>query len=142
MTKMETIKTYSELMSIPTFEGRYQYLKLSGRVGSATFGSSRYLNQILYTSREWLSFRDAIIIRDDGCDLGCSDRKIVGRVIVHHIDPITVEDVINRHPKVFDPENVICVSHITHEAIHYGDEDLLMKDPVERRPFDTCPWRK
>ena len=129
-------------MTIPTYEERYRYLKLEGRVGEATFGYDRYLNQILYSSDEWQSFRDSIIIRDNGCDLGCIGYDVKVRVTVHHIDPITVEDVINRHPKVFDPENVITVSHNTHMAIHYGNEDLLAKPPVERRPNDTCPWRQ
>lgn len=136
-----TIKSYSELMSLPTFMERYQYLRIGSKIGEATFGYDRYLNQILYTSREWRRFRDQIIVRDNGCDLGCPDRELRERIIVHHINPITVEDVINRNPMVFDPENVICVSHNTHEAIHYGDEDLLVKNPIERKPNDTCPWR-
>lgn len=136
-----TIKSYSELMSLPTFTERYQYLRIGSKIGEATFGYDRYLNQILYTSREWRRFRDQIIVRDNGCDLGCLDRELRERIIVHHINPITVEDVINRNPMVFDPENVICVSHNTHEAIHYGDEDLLVKNPIERKPNDTCPWR-
>ena len=140
MTK-KTIKSYSELMSFPTFEERYEYLRIGSKVGEATFGYDRYLNQILYTSRKWRRFRDEIIIRDNGCDLGCPERELRERVIVHHINPISVEDVINEHPMVFDPENVICVSHNTHEAIHYGNEDLLVKDPIERKPYDTCPWR-
>lgn len=136
-----TIKSYSELMLLPTFMERYQYLRIGSKIGEATFGYDRYLNQILYTSREWRRFRDQIIVRDNGCDLGCPDRELRERIIVHHINPITVEDVINRNPMVFDPENVICVSHNTHEAIHYGDEDLLVKNPIERKPNDTCPWR-
>jgi hypothetical protein len=128
-------------MSFHTFEERYEYLRLGSKVGEATFGYDRYLNQILYKSPEWRRFRDEIIIRDNGCDLGCLDRELRERIIVHHINPISVEDVINRSPKVFDPENVICVSHNTHEAIHYGNEDLLVKNPIERRPNDTCPWR-
>ena len=138
---MTNIKTYSELMTIPTFEERYRYLKLNGRVGEETFGYDRYLNQILYTSDRWRSFRDKIIIRDEGCDLGCVGYDIPIRITVHHIDPITVDDVINEHPKVFDPENVITVSHNTHMAIHYGDESLLPLIPVDRRANDTCPWR-
>ena len=134
-------KTYSELITIPTFEERYEYLRLDGVVGEATFGYDRYLNQILYTSKEWRKFRDDIIIRDNGCDLACPGFEIPVRAIVHHINPITVEDVVNRHPKVFDPENVITVSHNTHEAIHYGDETLLIIAPNERTPNDTCPWK-
>ena len=136
------IKTYSELITLSSFEDRYKYLKLSGVVGSETFGYDRYLNQILYTSDEWKSFRRKIIIRDNGCDLGCEGFDIPTRITVHHIDPITVEDVLNRHPKVFDPENVITVSHNTHMAIHYGDESLLITSPPERRANDTCPWRQ
>ena len=135
------IKTYSELMTIPTFEERYEYLRLDGVVGKATFGYDRYLNQILYTSKEWRRFRDDIIIRDNGCDLGMPGFEIPVRAIVHHINPITVEDVVNRHPKVFDPENVITVSHNTHEAIHYGNETLLIIAPNERKANDTCPWK-
>lgn len=139
---MTRSKTYSELISIPSFIERYRYLRIGGRVGEDTFGHDRYLNQILYTSREWRSFRNKIITRDNGCDLAHGDRMLFERIIVHHINPITVEDVLNRHPKIFDPENVVCVSDITHKAIHYGDENLLIKDPIERRPNDTCPWRR
>lgn len=136
------IKTYSELVTLPTFEERYRYLRLRGCVGKETFGHDRYLNQILYTSPEWRSFRREIILRDDGLDLGCEGFDIFGRIIVHHIDPITVDDVLNRDPKVFDSNNVVCCSHNTHQAIHYGDESLLPLLPPERRPNDTCPWRK
>ena len=140
---MSIIKTYSELITIPTFEGRFEYLKLNGRVGETTFGSKRYLNQILYKTDKWLSTRDKIIIRDNGCDLGMKDREIKRplKVLVHHINPITIEDVLNGDHKVFDPENLITIMHMTHEAVHYGNEDLLIKDPVERFKNDTCPWR-
>ena len=141
MTKM-SIKTYSELITLPTFEERYRYLRIRGCVGKETFGHDRYLNQILYTSPEWKSFRRKIILRDDGLDLGCEGFNIFGRILVHHINPITVEDVLNRSFKVFDPDNVICCSHNTHQAIHYGDESLLPLLPPERKPNDTCPWRK
>lgn len=136
-------KTYSELITFPTFEERFEYLRLNGRIGETTFGSKRYLNQILYKTREWLSLRDRIIIRDNGCDLGIPGRDIIrpARILVHHIEPITIEDVLNRNPKVFDPDNLITIAHITHEAVHYGDENLLIKDPVSRRQNDTCPWR-
>ena len=136
------IKTYSELITIPTYLERYRYLKLDGVVGIETFGYDRYLNQILYHSDEWRAFRRDIILRDDGCDLACQGYDIHGRVLVHHIDPITVEDVLRRHPKVFDPENVILVSLNTHNAIHYGDESLLVIGPIIRTRNDTCPWRK
>lgn len=137
-----SIKTYSELITLPTFEERYRYLRIRGCVGKETFGHDRYLNQILYTSPEWKSFRRKIILRDDGLDLGCEGFNIFGRILVHHINPITVEDVLNRSFKVFDPDNVICCSHNTHQAIHYGDESLLPLLPPERKPNDTCPWRK
>lgn len=137
-----SIKTYSELITIPTFEERFAYLKLDGRVGMSTFGSKRYLNQILYTSDDWLASRDRAIIRDNGCDLGIPGREIQGKILVHHIDPITIEDILNNDPKVFDLDNLITIAHMTHEAVHYGDESLLIKDPVERRQYDTCPWRQ
>ena len=128
-------------MMLPTFLERYEYLKLSGRVGETTFGGKRYLNQILYKTDGWLRFRNKIIIRDNGCDLGILDREIMERLTVHHIDPITIEDVLNNNPKVFDPENVITTADITHKAIHYGDSNLLMKEPIIRREYDTCPWK-
>lgn len=135
------IRTYSDLIKLETFEERYQYLDLKGKVGEPTFGSKRYLNQILYKTDKWLALRDRIIVRDNGCDLGVPGRKIYGRVLVHHINPITIEDVLNENPKVFDPDNLITTSHLTHEAIHYGNEDLLIKDPIIRFKNDTCPWR-
>lgn len=135
------IRTYSDLNKLETFEERYQYLDLKGKVGEPTFGSKRYLNQILYKTDKWLALRDRIIVRDNGCDLGVPGRKIYGRVLVHHINPITIEDVLNENPKVFDPDNLITTSHLTHEAIHYGNEDLLIKDPIVRFKNDTCPWR-
>lgn len=135
------IRTYSDLIKLETFEERYQYLDLKGKVGEPTFGSKRYLNQILYKTDKWLDLRDRIIVRDNGCDLGIPGRKIYGRVLVHHINPITIEDVLNENPKVFDPDNLITTSHLTHEAIHYGNEDLLIKDPIVRFKNDTCPWR-
>jgi hypothetical protein len=135
-------RSYHELARLKTFEERYEYLRLSGMVGQSTFGSDRYLNQALYTSPEWKSFRNRIIIRDNGCDLGIEGRDVLGdRIIIHHINPLTVEDVENRSPVIFDPDNVVCVSHNTHQAIHYGDQSLLQKDPVERTPNDTCPWK-
>ena len=136
-------KSYRELIKIPTFEERFEYLKIGACVGESTFGSKRYLNQILYKTDEWLSVRDKIIVRDKGCDLGIRDREIIGgRILVHHINPITIEDILNRDPKAFDPNNLITIAHMTHEAVHYGNEDLLIKDPIERRPNDTCLWRR
>lgn len=140
-----SIKTYSELITIPTFLERYRYLRIGGQVGRDTFGHDRYLNQILYRSDEWRKdFRPKIILRDMGCDLGCRDHKIPEGVpiLIHHIDPITVEDVLNRHPKIFDPENVISTILNTHNAIHYGDESLLAIEPIVRFANDTCPWKR
>lgn len=136
-----SIKTYSELITIPTYEDRFRYLQLKGAVGKETFGYDRYLNQILYSSPEWRRLRDRIVIRDNGCDLACEGYDIYGRVLIHHINPISVDDVVSRKSNVFDPENLICVSHNTHNAIHYGDESLLVLAPVERTKNDTCPWR-
>lgn len=136
------IKTYSELSTFDTFEDRFQYLRLDGIVGEETFGFDRYLNQILYQSKEWKRCRRDIIIRDEGCDLGCEGFEVHGRILIHHINPITVDDIVNRNPKVFDPENLILTSHNTHNAIHYGDENLLIKVPIERSKNDTCPWRQ
>ena len=137
-----TTRTYSDLILLPTFLERYRYLRLGGNVGLETFGHNRYLNQILYTSDRWRSFRDKIIIRDNGCDLGMEGFEIYDRILVHHINPITVEDVLNENPKVFDPDNVICTSHNTHQAIHYGEENLLIIEPAERFRNDTCPWKR
>ena len=136
------IKTYSEVILLPTFVERYRYLKIGGSVGAETFGYDRYLNQTLYRSAEWKRFRREIIIRDKGMDLAHDEYEIAGKILVHHIDPITPEDVLRRHPKIFDPENVICVSLGTHNAIHYGDESLLILDPIIRTPNDTCPWKR
>ena len=142
MTMKNLIRTYSELITIPTFEERFEYLKLNGSVGLETFGHDRYLNQILYNSPEWRRFRPEIIVRDNGCDLACEGYEIFGKILIHHINPITAKDILNRNPKVFDPENVITTVHNTHNAIHYGDENLLITAPIERSRNDTCPWRK
>lgn len=136
-----SIRTYSELITIPSFIERYRYLKLGGSVGKETFGFDRYLNQTLYRSPEWKRFRRDMILRDNGMDLACDEYEIIGKVLVHHIDPLTIQDVIRRDPKIFDSENVVCVSMNTHNAIHYGDESLLMIEPVVRTKNDTCPWR-
>ena len=134
-------KSYSEVILLPTFKERFEYLSLNGKVANETFGFDRYLNQILYKTKEWLDSRYSVIIRDDGCDLAMSDYPISGKILVHHINPITIEDILERRPIVFDPQNLICVSHATHTAIHYGNDSLLPKDPIERQPNDTCPWR-
>ena len=136
-----SIRTYSELIAIPTFEERFEYLQLKGSVGKDTFGYDRYLNQVLYRSPEWKRLRNQIIIRDDGCDLACDGYDVYGKVLIHHLNPITVEDVLARSRKVFDPDNLVCVSHNTHNAIHYGDVDLLVTGPIIRTKNDTCPWR-
>ena len=136
-------RTYSELIRLPTFLDRFRYLQLGGKVGVETFGYDRYLNQILYRTTEWKRFRNKIIVRDNGCDLACDGYEIVGqRILVHHINPISVEDVLQREPKVFDPENAVSTILNTHNAIHYGDESLLLIEPIERKPNDTCPWRR
>jgi hypothetical protein len=140
---MRDIKTYSELNLIPTFEERYRYLKLGGRVGEQTFGFDRYLNQEFYQrDKEWLQVRDFVIVRDNGCDLGIDGREIRGKILVHHMNPVTKEDLLRRTRFLLDPEYLISTLKSTHDAIHYGDENLLMKDPVIRIANDTCPWRR
>ena len=139
---MTTIRTYSELIALPTFEERFRYLKLNGRVGEETFGFDRYLNQIFYNSAEWKSIRDFVITRDMGCDLGIPDREIFGKILVHHMNPIDQKDIIRRSDFLLDPEYLICTIKNTHDAIHFGDEDLLITVPKERTKYDTCPWRK
>lgn len=141
--KTMTIKTYSELITLPTFEERYRYLRLDGVVAEETFGFDRYLNQEFYQrSQEWKRIRDFVIIRDQGCDLGIEGREIRGKILVHHMNPITKEDILKRSDFLLNPEYLICTLKSTHDAIHYGDENLLMKEPIERKPNDTCPWRK
>lgn len=135
------MKTYQELITFDNFEDRFNYLKLSGRIGDETFGSNRWVNQIFYKSREWLSFRDRVIRRDNGCDLGVEGREIFGPILIHHINPITLEDIVERDPKVFDMNNVITTMLSTHNAIHYSDAGILVLDPIERTQNDTCPWR-
>ena len=138
---MKKLLTYSELKRFQTFEERFEYVKLGGTVGESTFGFDRYLNQALYTSSEWRSLRNKVIIRDNGCDLGVDGHDIGKYIIVHHMNPITIEDLDERNEDIFNPEFLICVSRNTHNAIHFGDESLLPKGPVERRPYDTCPWK-
>lgn len=136
-----TIRTYSELITLPTFEERYRYLKLDGRVGEQTFGFDRYLNQLFYKSDEWRSLRNEIILRDNGCDLGIEGREIYGRIIIHHMNPITMEDILKRSDYLLNPEYLITTVKATHDAIHYGDESKLVTLPIERSRNDTCPWR-
>lgn len=136
------LKSYKELLNIKDFEDRYKYLRIGGVVGDETFGFSRYLNQVLYTSPEWRRFRRDILVRDSGRDLAMEGYDIYGGgIIVHHLNPLTLEDVEQRRFCIFDPDNVVCVSPDTHRAIHYGDESLLPKNPLVRRPGDTCPWK-
>lgn len=136
------IKRYSELISLPTFKERYEYLKIGGKVGEDTFGSRRYLNQLFYRSSEWKDhIRPSIIIRDNSCDLAFPDRPIHGRVYIHHLNPISLDDLANVEKNLFDLENLVCVSFDTHQAIHYGDESLLFLDIPERTSGDTSPWK-
>jgi hypothetical protein len=136
------IRTYSELITFPTFEERFRYAQLNGVVGQETFGFDRIINQFLYQrSQKWKRIRDEVIIRDNGCDLGVEGYEIYGRIIVHHLNPITLEDIERESEFVFDPEYLISTTHNTHNAIHYGDEGLLIKAPIERTKNDTCLWR-
>lgn len=136
-----SIKTYSELSKLTTFEERYNYLRLNGFVGKETFGFDRYLNQVFYRSSKWRSIRDFVIVRDNGCDLGIEGREIHGRIIIHHMNPITIQDITQQTEFLLDPEFLISTAHETHNAIHYGDMNLLIREPVERQRNDTCPWR-
>ena len=138
---MTGTRRYSELKKLKTFEERFEYLKLGGQVGKITFGSDRIFNQAFYHSKEWKQFRNEVILRDGGCDLGIEDREIFDRVIIHHINPMTIEELEEGGEDLFDMENFICCSYNTHEAIHYGNADMLIKTEfVERRPGDTILW--
>ena len=136
-----SIKTYSELILLPTFEERFKYLQLNGRVGDDTFGFDRYINQKFYSSAEWKRIRDIVIMRDNGCDLALEGYEIYGRILIHHMNPITVKDVELSTEYLMNPEYLICVTHNTHNAIHYGDEKLINKGPIVRTKNDTCPWK-
>ena len=136
-----SIKTYSELIKLPTFKERYNYLRLTGYVGEETFGFDRYLNQIFYRSQKWKSIRDYVIVRDNGCDLGVEGHEIFGKIIIHHMNPITIKDIEHESDFLLDPEFLITTIHNTHNAIHYGDEGLLIDEPLIRTRNDTCPWR-
>lgn len=136
------IKTYSELIKLPTFKERYRYLKIKGVVGEETFGFDRWLNQAFYKSKEWLAIRDHVIFRDNGCDLGIPEREIHGRVLIHHMNPITKRDILDRSDFLLNPEYLITTTKVTHDAIHFGDESLLYEDPIERTMNDTCPWKR
>lgn len=135
-------RSYSEMIKLETFLERFEYLKLNGSVGKETFGYARYLNQRLYHSFEWKNAKRAAILRDEGCDLAIGDRQISGLIIVHHINPITEDDISNNSKKLFDLNNLVCVSKETHDAIHYGDATILIaNEPIVRTKNDTCPWR-
>lgn len=142
MRDSSIIRTYSELIKLPSFLARFEYLKLSGEVGQETFGFDRYLNQNFYHSNEWRPIRDYVIARDLGRDLGMEGYEIHGRIYIHHINPITVDDVKQATDFLTNPEYMICTTHNTHNAIHYGDGSMLITDPVERTPYDTCPWKR
>ena len=133
-------RTYTELSQLPTFLERFKYLQLNGQVASETFGGFRYLNQKFYTSPEWRHVRQQVIIRDDGCDLGIEGHELYHKILIHHMNPITQEQILNRDPEILNPEFLICVSHITHEAIHYGNEKLIQEPTFERHPGDTSIW--
>lgn len=136
------IKCYSELRQLSTFEERYNYLRLRGSVGQDTFGFDRVFNQMFYASQEWKAVRNRVIIRDLGCDLGVEGYEIHGRILIHHMNPITLDDIRFNTDFLLDPEYLITTVHSTHNAIHYGDESLLPKTPIERRRNDTCPWKQ
>ena len=136
------IRTYSELIKLPTLKERFRYLKLDGQAFGSTFGFDRYINQDFYNSYEWRKLRRDIIVRDNACDLAVPGYEIYGRILVHHLNPIAVDDILNMTDYLMNPEYLITVSFITHNAIHYGDESLIERDPIERRPNDTCPWKE
>lgn len=141
MTTSMIIRTYSELSQLTTFKERYEYLRLDGKVGEETFGFDRYLNQVFYKSDEWKSVRDFVIIRDNGCDLGVEGYEIHGKILIHHMNPISPKDIARRSEILLNPEYLITTVLSTHNAIHYGDESLLISAPIERMRNDTCPWK-
>lgn len=141
MVTMMSIRTYSELITLPTFEERFKYLQLNGQVGESTFGFDRYMNQVFYRSQKWKSIRDFVIIRDCGCDLGVEGYDIHGKIIIHHMNPLSMRDIETESNFLLNPDFLICTTHNTHNAIHYGDENLLVTAPIERTKNDTCPWR-
>lgn len=138
---MKIIRTYSELITMPTFKERYEYLRLGGTIGEDTFGFDRYLNQAFYKSREWLDIRDYVIVRDQGCDLGLEGYEIHNHILIHHMNPITKEDILQRSEFLLDPEYLITTVKRTHDAIHYSDDSILIDAPIGRTKNDTCPWR-
>ena len=144
MVTLMNIRTYSELSELTTFEERYRYLRLSGVVGESTFGFDRYLNQIFYKSDRWRSIRNEIIVRDKGCDLGIEEYEIGEhqKLYIHHMNPLTVKDIVMESEFLLNPEYLICTTHHTHNAIHYGDDTILLRGPIVRTKNDTCPWRR
>ena len=136
------IRTYSELSMLTSFKDRFRYLKLDGAVGEVTFGFDRYLNQLFYRSQQWRKIRDEVIVRDCGCDLGIEGYEIYKYAMIHHMNPITAKDIQDESDYLLNPEYLITTTQRTHNAIHYGDEDLLLTMPVERTQNDTCPWRR
>lgn len=135
-------RTYSELSRLQTFDERFDYLQLNCVVGKDTFGFDRYFNQLFYRSKEWKHIRNIVIIRDNGCDLGCEGHDIYDKILIHHMNPISIEDINNSSDILLNPEFLICTSQLTHNAIHYGDKSQLIKEPLIRTPGDTCPWKK
>ena len=135
------MRSYSELIKLPTLRERFDYLKLDGVIGEDTFGFDRYLNQNFYRSAVWKKIRNQVIIRDNGCEMGLEDYPISGRIIIHHMNPVDSDDIIHQRDILLNPEFLICVGNQTHNAIHYGSIDLLPQDPIERKPNDTCPWK-
>lgn len=142
MNMTTNFRSYTELSKLHTFKERFKYLQLDGFVGRETFGFDRQINQMLYQrSPRWKKARDKVIIRDNGCDLGIEGFDIYGKIIVHHMNPITLDDIMNDRDWIYDPEFLICTTHATHNAIHYGDETILVIEPTVRTPNDTCPWK-
>lgn len=136
------IRTYSELIQIPSFEERFRYLQLNGIIGEETFGFERVLNQSFYRSQKWKSIRDYVIVRDNGCDLAMDGHEIRSKILIHHMNPLRKEDILGESDYLTNPEYLICTLLSTHNAIHYGDESQLINKPIERTKYDTCPWRK
>lgn len=135
------IRSYSELKKFETFEERFEYLRLDGKIGQDTFGFDRVFNQMFYRSREWKQVRNEVIVRDNGCDLGVEGYEIRGKILIHHMNPITIDDIRENSDFLMNPEYLITTVLLTHNAIHYGDENLIIKAPIERKRFDTCPWK-
>lgn len=134
-------RTFTELSRLKTFDERFAYLKLNGVVGEDTFGFDRWINQTFYRSAEWKSVRRFVIARDHGCDLACDGYEIHGRIIIHHMNPIKLSEIVDRNDDILNPEYLISTTLNTHNAIHYGDTNNLISQPVERTANDTIPWR-